>query len=59
VDRINNPVEELSFIKNIIKDSREKFYDNGAHLILWGILVAIGQFSNYITIKTGSSHYLG
>ena len=59
MNNVKEAQDELLFIKDIIKSSREKLYDNGAHLIHWGILVSIGQFSNYITIKTGTSHYLG
>ena len=33
---------ELEFIKNIIKDSREKVEDSGLSGIVWGSLVVIG-----------------
>lgn len=51
--------EELSFIKSIIKDSREKLYDNGHYLILWGIVVFLGQFSNFLAIQFRFAQYLG
>jgi len=40
-------VEELAFIKNIIKDSRNSFALNGKPYIFWGILIVVGLFLQY------------
>ena len=58
-NNLNKAKDELSFIKNIIKDSREKLYDTGYHFIFWGIIIALGQSANYFTVRYGVSQYLG
>ncbi|NOR46419.1 MAG: hypothetical protein GQ534_12615 [Candidatus Delongbacteria bacterium] len=40
---------ELEFIKNIIKDSREKVEDSGLSSVIWGIIVVIGIMTNYFS----------
>jgi len=39
--------EELSFIKNIINDSRNSFALSGKPYIIWGILIVIGLFLEF------------
>ncbi|PID27343.1 MAG: hypothetical protein CR982_06225 [Candidatus Cloacimonadota bacterium] len=59
MNNVEQAQKELSFIKEIIENSREKLYDSGVHLVLWGVLVSIGQFSNYVTISMRKTEYLG
>ena len=40
---------ELEFIKNIIKDSREKVEDNGLSGVVWGTIVVIGIMTTYFS----------
>lgn len=43
-------LEELTFIKNIIQDSRRKVIENGLGFIIWGILVLLGLLSTYFML---------
>ncbi len=40
-------IEELSYIKEIIYDSKKVFVENGIGYIVWGVLVVIGLISSY------------
>ncbi len=41
-------VEELAFIKNIIKESRKSFVLSGKPYIFWGILIVVGLMLEFI-----------
>jgi hypothetical protein len=43
----NAAVEELAFIKNIIKESRKSYALSGKPYIFWGILIVVGLFLEY------------
>jgi hypothetical protein len=44
----NAAVEELAFIKNIIKESRKSYALSGKPYIFWGILIVVGLFLEYL-----------
>ena len=43
-------IEELSYIKEIMQDSRKTFVYNGYDYIFWGIIIVIGLLSSYISL---------
>ena len=45
-------LEDLSYIKKIISDSKQTAVDNGFGFIIWGILISIALLFNYYAIVT-------
>lgn len=43
-------LEELSYIKQIMQDSRKTVVDNGIGYITWGIIIVMGLMSSYFMI---------
>lgn len=43
-------LEELSYIKQIMQDSRKTLVDNGIGYITWGIIIVMGLMSSYFMI---------
>ena len=43
-------LEEISYIKKIIDDSRKTVIDNGLGYIIWGVLILLGLLSTYYII---------
>jgi len=43
-------IEELSYIKEIMQDSRKAFVYNGFDYIFWGILIVLGLLSTYLAV---------
>ena len=51
-------LDEISYIKHIIQDSRKAFVDNGIGYIIWGIIIVIGILSSYyMTINRIENNY--
>lgn len=46
----NTALEDLSYIKQIISDSKKTVVDNGVGFIIWGILISIALLFNYFAI---------
>jgi hypothetical protein len=46
----NEIIDELTFIKKVIEDSRRSLSDNGMGYIVWGVLVFLGLMSEYVFI---------
>lgn len=51
-------LEEISYIKNIIDDSRKTVVENGIGYIVWGILVILGLLSTYYFINSKMYSYI-
>jgi hypothetical protein len=47
---MTDPQQELTLIKNVIAESRKIIVDNGVGFIVWGLLISIGLFANYIAL---------
>jgi len=43
-------LEEISYIKEIMQDSRKAFVDNGVGYIIWGVIIVLGLMSSYFMI---------
>ncbi len=43
-------LEEISFIKQIMQDSRKTFVDNGIGYIVWGVIIVLALLSEYFII---------
>jgi hypothetical protein len=48
--QITQAEAEISVIKKIMDDSRRIAVYNGKHYILWGVLVSIALFANYVMV---------
>ncbi|MGB5847978.1 MAG: hypothetical protein WBH40_05800 [Ignavibacteriaceae bacterium] len=44
-----NAQQELAFIKKVMADSRQIIIDDGKGFIFWGILIAFGLFTTYLS----------
>lgn len=51
--------EDLQYIKQIVKDSRNVVVDNGIGFILWGILISLGLIGSYIDVKIPGDQFSG
>lgn len=56
---MNNPAEELAFLRKIITDSRRSVVDNGMTFIVWGVLVTIGVGAIYVELLSNSWKWSG
>ncbi len=45
------PKESFELISKVINEAKTKFEENGAMYIMWGILVAVASFSQFILLK--------
>ena len=43
-------LQDLSYIKEIMRDSRKAFVDNGIGYIVWGIIIVLGLLSTYFFV---------
>ncbi len=43
-------LQDLSYIKEIMRDSRKAFVDNGLGYIVWGIIIVLGLLSTYFFV---------
>ncbi len=46
----NSALEELSFIKKVIEDSKKILIIDGKDFIIWGIIAALGLLTTYVAI---------
>lgn len=44
-------IEDLSYIKRIMEDSRKTFVDNGIGYIAWGVIIVLGLLSSYLMLN--------
>jgi hypothetical protein len=53
-------IEDIAYIKKILEETQQKVVENGSMLILWGIIIVIGQTLTYTLIKlVESGKYVG
>lgn len=52
-------LEEISYIKEIMQDSRKAFVDNGVGYIVWGVIIVLALMSSYFMIANGIENNYG
>jgi len=52
-------LEEISYIKEIMQDSRKAIVDNGIGYIIWGIIIVLGLLSSYFMIVNNIENNYG
>ncbi|GBD91743.1 hypothetical protein BMS3Abin04_02475 [bacterium BMS3Abin04] len=51
-------LEEISYIKEIMQDSRKTLVDNGVGYIMWGVIIVLGLLSSYyMTVNNVQNNY--